>query len=442
VENSNSDILLIRKYLQGELDERAMYRLERRAQDDPALMDLMIGMERGTVTEDELNLQNIHQRISERVGKGRIRTLYPYKNWAVAASILLCASIGAFLFFKQPGQTVSNTEIAKSPQIVRTTPVQIPDTIQKPVAASSGIEPASVENMIASNRSAQTVKAKNNIISPAEDVIILEQINPAAAKARMAVARAVPLPQNDSVYQAAGDLAEIAVTGYAVQHKKEVAESTIMVRGINTIQEKSLQGRVAGISIGQDKAANSKSVKISGIVTDADGKTPVPGAAVKLRGSSTGTSTDQNGQFSLEVQGNGQTLQVNMIGYQPGTAIVGNNPDSNLNIALQPSTEALNEVVVVGYGKASKPVNLPEPVIGWDSYKKYLRQSTSRYQQKARVRLEFSINAFGQPGNFKVVKSSGNSEIDKQAIQIIENGPKWTIGVSTNKTVKLNLSFN
>jgi TonB family protein len=442
VENSNTDILLIRKYLQGQLDERAMYQLERRAQEDPALMDLMIGMESGTVAEDEINLHHIHQLISERVTKGHTKKLYPYRNWAVAASMLLCASIAAFLFFKQPGQPVSNKGVVNAPQIVSKKSPQAPVVLQKPAATPSAIKPAALENMIASNRSVQTVKAKNNIINPAQVVIDAERINPAAAKARVAVASAALLPQNDSVYQASGDLAEIAVAGYPVQHKKEIAESKIMVRGLNTIQETSLQGRIAGMSIGQDKAADSRSFKISGIVTDADGKTPLPGAAVKLKGSSTGTSTDQNGQFSLEASGKEQMLQVNMIGYQSGSALIGNSPDSNLNIMLQPSTEALNEIVVVGYGKASKPGNKPEPVIGWASYKLYLKQSTSKYQQRAKVRLEFNINTYGQPGNFKVIKSSGNNIIDSYAIQIIEKGSKWTIGISNNHTVKLQLSFN
>jgi hypothetical protein len=441
VENSKTDILLIRKYLNGELDERAMYQLERRAQDDPELMDLMIGMESGTAAEDELNLQNLHERINERVGKGYSKKLYPYRSWAVAASLFLCASIAAFLFFKQPGQKVSNTGIAKSPQIVRTKPVQIPDTIQKPVAASSGIEPAALATMIASNKTAPIVKAKNSILNPAEAVVSAEQINPSAARARIAVASVIPLSQNDSLYQASGDLAEIVVKSSPVQNKVVITSSSAMISNTNMLPETALQGRVAGVTINSRKAAVSKTMKIGGIVTSADDKTPVAGAMVKLKGSSTGTSTDQNGRFTLEVPGKGETLQVNIIGYEARSVKLGNTLDSNLNVVLSPSTQALAEVVVVRSGKTKKIANKPEPINGWASYKEYLQQRTSRYQQKAKVRLVFSIDDYGQPGNFIVVKSSGKQEIDDYAVQIVQTGPKWTIGANNNHTVKLQLSF-
>ncbi len=87
---------------------------------------------------------------------------------------------------------------------------------------------------------------------------------------------------------------------------------------------------------------------IAGKVTDASNGMPILGAAVKVKGTTKGTSTDANGQFSLAVMPN-ETVEVSYIGFAPQEFVV----DSNRHvyeIALQVSLSTLDEVVVVGYG--------------------------------------------------------------------------------------------
>lgn len=93
--------------------------------------------------------------------------------------------------------------------------------------------------------------------------------------------------------------------------------------------------------------------KVSGTVTDGNGE-PIPGATVVIEGSTTGTVTDIDGKFSLEVP-DGAVLLFSFIGYQTQRINPGN--QSNLAITLLEDATSLDEVVVVGYGVQQK-VNL------------------------------------------------------------------------------------
>ena len=86
--------------------------------------------------------------------------------------------------------------------------------------------------------------------------------------------------------------------------------------------------------------------RITGVVVDEKGETII-GANVIEKGTTNGTVTDLNGNFSLQVTSNA-TLQISYIGYLPQEIQVGN--QTNLRITLREDTKALEEVVVVAYG--------------------------------------------------------------------------------------------
>ena len=91
---------------------------------------------------------------------------------------------------------------------------------------------------------------------------------------------------------------------------------------------------------------------VTGIVTD-ENELPLPGATILLSGSGTGTITDINGKFELEVPNGEQTLLISFIGYLTREIIV--SPDNRfVQVNMKPNVEALEEIVVVGYGKQKK----------------------------------------------------------------------------------------
>jgi len=85
---------------------------------------------------------------------------------------------------------------------------------------------------------------------------------------------------------------------------------------------------------------------ISGTVSDQSGL-PLPGATVLVKGTSSGTSTDFDGKYSISAS-QGSTLVVSFVGYTSKEVVVGTS--STINIALQESAEALEEVVVTALG--------------------------------------------------------------------------------------------
>ena len=93
-----------------------------------------------------------------------------------------------------------------------------------------------------------------------------------------------------------------------------------------------------------------QSKKIIGTVVDATGM-PVIGANVMVKGTTNGTITDMDGKFSLEVE-DGAVLQVSYIGFANQEIKVGN--QTSLSIAMKEDAEALDELVVVGYGVQKK----------------------------------------------------------------------------------------
>ncbi len=87
--------------------------------------------------------------------------------------------------------------------------------------------------------------------------------------------------------------------------------------------------------------------KITGTVKDEQG-TPLPGVNIKVQGTTQGTITDLNGQFSFNLPGANTQLEISFIGYQTQTISTGGK--STLLVKLLPDTKKLDEVIVVGYG--------------------------------------------------------------------------------------------
>lgn len=91
--------------------------------------------------------------------------------------------------------------------------------------------------------------------------------------------------------------------------------------------------------------------RLSGIVVDEKGE-PVIGANVTIKGTTTGTITDLDGQFNLENITGKNTLLISYIGYLPQEIEVGNK--RVFNVVLKEDTQKLEEVIVVGYGTQRK----------------------------------------------------------------------------------------
>jgi TonB-linked SusC/RagA family outer membrane protein len=92
-------------------------------------------------------------------------------------------------------------------------------------------------------------------------------------------------------------------------------------------------------------------IDIKGSVNDESGEN-LPGVSVILKGTSRGTTTNSNGEFSLAVPDENAVLIFSFVGFLAQEVIVGNR--NNFNVVLKADTKALDEVVVIGYGIQKK----------------------------------------------------------------------------------------
>jgi len=95
--------------------------------------------------------------------------------------------------------------------------------------------------------------------------------------------------------------------------------------------------------------AQQKTVK--GNVIDETG-TPVPGATVIVKGTTTGTVTDMDGKFSINVPAASKALIVSFIGMKPQEIVVGN--QSSITVKMISETIGIDEVVAIGYSTATR----------------------------------------------------------------------------------------
>ncbi|SFU13049.1 TonB-linked outer membrane protein, SusC/RagA family [Algoriphagus locisalis] len=94
----------------------------------------------------------------------------------------------------------------------------------------------------------------------------------------------------------------------------------------------------------------AQEAEIRGTVYDETGQ-PLPGATILVKGTTTGTTSDIDGKYTISSPPNG-TLVFSFIGYNPTEIVLGNQTEVNVN--LTPDLSDLEEVVVVGYGTAKK----------------------------------------------------------------------------------------
>ena len=97
--------------------------------------------------------------------------------------------------------------------------------------------------------------------------------------------------------------------------------------------------------------AFAQNITVTGTITDSSNGEPIPFASVLVKGSATGVEADLNGKYSINVAAHA-TLIFNFMGYATQEIAVNNR--SVINAALAPEAIALDDVMVVAYGTASK----------------------------------------------------------------------------------------
>ncbi|MDO4956808.1 MAG: TonB-dependent receptor [Bacteroidales bacterium] len=166
----------------------------------------------------------------------------------------------------------------------------------------------------------------------------------------------------------------------------------------------------------------AQSITVKGLVKDEAGE-PIIGASVLVKGSSQGTITDFDGNFTLSNVNKNSTLEVSYVGYIAQEVKAA----ANLTITLKEDAKLLDDVVVIGYGVQKKSVVTAS----------IAKVSAEDLEGKSRLRAEDALkglaagvtvtSASGQPGSKSMIRIRGNGTINN-------NDPLYIIdGLATDQ---------
>ena len=169
---------------------------------------------------------------------------------------------------------------------------------------------------------------------------------------------------------------------------------------------------------------------VSGNVTD-ENDLPLPGVTVVIQGTSTGTSTDFDGNYTIETE-EGRTLEFTFIGYQKEERAV--SASNTINVKMSEDAQALEEVVVTALGIKSKPRELSYATQQLDSDEienaNEVNIASALAGKAAGVQVTTSSGAVGASSNIRI---RGNTSINRS------NSPLFVIdGVPIDNSSSLN----
>lgn len=405
--NSNYDIAYLKKYVNGELSPMEMYAIEREAQRDPMLADVLMGIE---MDQNKTVIAAINQQISQRAKRDKAAKIkiFDWKRLAIAASTVIVLGAGLVLFWQQE----KNRSEAK-----RTADVNV--TQDKPKTKIIGADSTRITDDIKSkielqDRSPQL--ADNNSPRfreqhPQEEVTILSREPSLRVKSLEEMKEGL---NNDRPVFGLRPTDSTIVIGYAPMAKKKDASQTIMIRGTSSLSN-TLAGRAPGISIPQQQGT-----PLQLTIRDKETGLPISGVTIIQPNSKFATNTDAQGQATIQPSTMDSLVDIMALGYN--TVALNMRRSKNTTIKLQPSSNSLDEVVVTTM--SSRKSKSAEPIWGWKSFNNYIKKKTSKSRYEGTVRLSFYIDKDGLPTNISILQSA-NDYLDTKAKEILLSGPKW-----------------
>ena len=158
--------------------------------------------------------------------------------------------------------------------------------------------------------------------------------------------------------------------------------------------------------------AGAQNLTVKGKVTDGSNGDPVPFATVVVKGATTWTTTNIDGEYTVEAPSNG-TLSVESLGYVAAEVSVGGR--SEVDVVLQPDFDQLSEAVVIGYGVQQKKLVTGSTIqVKGDDLAKLSTTSALNALQSQSPGVSITQNS-GQPGrgykvNIRGIGTIGDSE--------------------------------
>lgn len=207
----------------------------------------------------------------------------------------------------------------------------------------------------------------------------------------------------------------------AQQNKSEskMAEAISMFSGTH--------GKVSSLTV--SSSLKTFAITVKGKVTGEDAS-GLPGVTIRIKGTSQGTVTDLDGNYTIAVPDEGATLVYSFVGYVTQSVAVKN--QTTVNVSLAPDVEALDEVVVVGYGSMKKSdVTGSIAQVSEEKLKAIPIQNALQGIQGRAAGVDISSNA--RPGEIGAIRIRGNRSIsgDNNPLYVVDGVPLQSGGLES-----------
>lgn len=397
-------------YLKGLLSNRQRHDLERKMMHDAFDEDAFEGLNQLSAGSLETDMALLGKRLEERIRPAKSRNLTPVFRIAAAALIVLGITAILYLIFRTPSPVPITQEIKQQMN-------KAPAETALPSAPKSNKDFAGKTGGDQLTGKAVPVRQETGTFPEKEEESAAPEATESITPAAAAAAKEFAITEEAGI-----DKVQIETrqkSAYALPAKEEPDQPAAEY----------LTGRVAGV----------------------DGEA-LPGVTVLEKGTTHGTITDLNGNFSLALDNSGSDLLFNYIGYK--TRELNVRDIKGNTITMEEDLLALEEVVVVGYGTRMKndvtgavsrleakdispgggvePYNFIKPAPPTGTLKTFKRWVTDRidtsqfrdFPGKHKILFILTIQSDGHIRDINV-RSTAPSIISDEYKKVISQGPQW-----------------
>ncbi|MEQ9230687.1 MAG: TonB family protein [Cyclobacteriaceae bacterium] len=415
------------RYLRGEMSHAEANAFERKALDDPFLMDAIEGAEGIGAEAFEKDLLSFERKLSGKSG-----TSFTYLKIAAAIALLILGGYSVwFMTSNLKSDQVAQTETEAAQEI---NPEKQPEPEQGEIMTQD-------ENRD-KNEEAFTTPPPSK--EPKEEI----KIEDSESKADREVVSEVEVEFDMDIIESPDVVfADAEIDEVALEEEAETPEEKPAARSSSFFKARKNAAGAVSRSSALDELPKRE---LRGIISDDFGD-PIPGVSVTVEDTREETTSDMSGYFELTSVDDSTRLDFSSVGMESLSITLG--ARDSLSVKLREDEQALQEVVVSGYGAFD---NEPEgyfgasPVIGHAAFKDYLEEKLM-YPEEARdkgiegrVVLQLTISPIGQITNIEVKRGIG-SGCDEEAIRLIREGPAWSPatqdGLNVETKVRVKVKF-
>ncbi|WP_188466872.1 TonB family protein [Marivirga lumbricoides] len=406
----------MKAYVAGSLSAEEQHQVEKFLLDNPFEAEAMEGYLEQTSSLNDLALLN--KRLKERIEKTEEdlkivpiwRKVLPYA--AVFSLLIMATIIGTVLISQQ--EEIKPISLQNNDRLLDEDESLKPPA---PTIAEAKEEIKEEEPLVSNN---DTTNEKNKVAEQDKpEMETLATKEPENSLLAQDAPKELILKENISE-QLQGKVAGVA-TDKETRNEDEIISPDQPVPA--EIITSSLKAR-------SKKAISDGTIVIKGKVLDAETGEGLPGVNIFVKNKSIGVNSDLEGNFEITA-GPEDILVATFIGMEKEEIAVGGK--SEIEIELYSDVAQLSEVVVTGYStqkQTDDTYQAASPVGGFSSFNDYIEENlqypkeAKENKMEGKVVLKVFISSTGSIKNIEVTKSLGE-EFDKEAIRLIEEGPKW-----------------